>query len=136
MKVKLLGIWHNQKDRNGNAYVSKKTGKPYEKCTIKDEKGYIYGFGSAATREWKIGDEVEIEVTQNGQWRNFRLPPKFVSRNEFDELKKKVNFLTDEIEYLHNHINSRKAPDEAPDEAPNEEPEVDLEEPEDYGEAI
>jgi len=104
MKVKLLAIYHNANDRDGNPYLSKKDGKPYEKCTLKDAQGYIYGFGNSATHKWKAGDEVEVEVSQNGQYRNFRLPPKNVTREEFNLLAQKVKFLEDEVEYLHSII--------------------------------
>lgn len=45
-----------------------KMGKPYVKCVLKTlEHGaaWINGFGSPETWNWKIGDQVEIEVTDS-----------------------------------------------------------------------
>lgn len=105
-KIKILGIWHNSKSKAGKEYISSK-GKPYELCSIKDDKGYISGFGNSITKSWKVGDEIEVEVTVNGQFRNFKLPDQKVSRAEFDLLAKKVKFLEDEVSYLHGYIESK-----------------------------
>lgn len=47
--------------------ISPKTGKPYERLSIKTSKHgnrFLSGFGSAHTRDWKVGDEVEIKVEE------------------------------------------------------------------------
>lgn len=75
-KVTLTAVYHNDKDRNGNQYMSK-AGKPYTKCNIKaTEYGdkYISGFGNKTTQGWKVGDTVEIEITPNGEYLNFSVP--------------------------------------------------------------
>lgn len=99
-KIKILGIWHNSHSKAGKEYISSK-GKPYELCSIKDDKGYLSGFGNAQTKSFKVGDEIEVEVTMNGDFRNFKIPDQRVSRAEFNEMKKKVSFLDDEVLSLH-----------------------------------
>lgn len=53
-------------DREGNA-LKTKAGKPYTRMTLKVEsKGerYISGFGSAQNKDWKVGDSVDITITE------------------------------------------------------------------------
>jgi hypothetical protein len=48
--------------------ISAKTNKPYERLWIKTEKHpdkEISGFGSASTKDWKVGTEVELKVTES-----------------------------------------------------------------------
>ena len=102
-KIEILGIWHNSKSKAGKEYISSK-GKPYELCSIKDDKGYLSGFGNAQTKSWKIGDEIEVEVEMNGQYRNFKLIDQKVTRvsnQELDLLKHDIKFCKDEIGFLH-----------------------------------
>lgn len=44
-----------------------KAGKPYESLSIKTDRHgekFLGGFGSKETNDWKVGDEVEIEVKE------------------------------------------------------------------------
>lgn len=85
-KVTLTAVYHNDKDRNGNPYMSK-AGKPYTKCNIKaTEYGdkYISGFGNKTTQGWKVGDTVEIEITPNGEYLNFSVPKVTGGLSELD----------------------------------------------------
>ena len=106
-KIKILGIWHNSKSKAGKEDISSK-GKPYELCSIKDDQGYLSGLGNAKTKSWKIGDEIEVEVEINGQYRNFKSPPQTVQREEFEMLKHDIEFCKDEIGYLHKEIDKLK----------------------------
>ena len=54
-----------------------KAGKPYTSFSIKVESRgdvFISGFGKKANADWKEGDEVEIDITQNGKWLNWTMP--------------------------------------------------------------
>lgn len=47
--------------------VSAKSGKPYERLMLKTDKHGtqdISCFGSAETRNWKVGDEIELKVIE------------------------------------------------------------------------
>lgn len=82
---KLTFVKRTDSDQQGNALISKQ-GKPYTRVSIKIEsKGdrYISGFGSKENEAWKVGDEVEISITEssskdkNGQpYLNFTVPKK------------------------------------------------------------
>jgi len=85
-KITLTAVYHNDKDRNGNPYMSK-AGKPYTKCNVKaTEYGdkYISGFGNKTTQGWKVGDVVEVEIEQRGEYLNFSLPKAQVGMSEVD----------------------------------------------------
>lgn len=76
-KVTLSFVGRYTTDKNNNPLVSKKTGKPYTSLRIKtNEHGdkYLSGFDSAETKEWKVGDVVEVEVEQKGEYLNFSVP--------------------------------------------------------------
>lgn len=47
------------------------------------------------TREWKSGDEVELNVEQNGQYLNFSLPSKSEAR--FEEIEKRLGLIEEAI---------------------------------------
>ena len=96
MKVKIEKIYRSDKKKDGTPLVNK-DGKPYEKLSIKtDQHGdkWVGGFVNIATGKWKEGDEVEIEVTQNGDWLNFKTGKSGsfggVSQKAFDELSQRV----------------------------------------------
>lgn len=69
MKVTLTAV--NRKDR-----VSK-AGKPYVSLGIKTQEHadkWLSGFEGKQTKNWKVGDTVEIEVEQKGKYLNFSVP--------------------------------------------------------------
>ena len=66
MKVKLTRVSRNNKTSKG--------GKDYVSLGIQTEQHgdkWINGFGNNFNKDWKQGDEVEIEVVENGQYLNF-----------------------------------------------------------------
>ena len=74
MNVKIDQLYHNETDKNGNKLISGRTGRPYTRCVIVSGDTKYYGFGSKTTKSWKEGDTVEIEVTENNGYKNFKLP--------------------------------------------------------------
>ena len=105
-KIKLTKISHYDKDRDNKPLINRNN-KPYTRCLIVDDKGRrISGFGSAITQAWGEGDMVELEITQNGNYLNFKIPDQRVSREEFDLLKHDIKFCKDEIGYLHKRFDT------------------------------
>lgn len=77
-KVTINKIYTTDKDKQGNPLISKQ-GKPYTRLSIKtNEHGdkWISGFKNAVSGTWKEGDEVEITITQKGEYLNFDTPKK------------------------------------------------------------
>ena len=98
-KVKIVKIAHFDKDKNGNPLISQK-GNPYSRCLIQDAwNRKLSGFGNKITRGWKIGDEVELEITQNGQYWNWKFPPQVKKSDNWDieDLKLRMKSLEDRV---------------------------------------
>ena len=89
MKLKITQININWANKEGQAYLDKFQ-KPYARVGIKTEQHgqrWLSGFaytGSPAL-SLKIGDEIEAEIEEKGQYLNFRLPK---SQNGGDVMKK------------------------------------------------
>lgn len=69
MKVTITQIARNNK--------TSKAGKPYVSLGIKcNEYGdkFINGFGNKGNEHWKVGDTVEVEIEQKGEYLNFSMP--------------------------------------------------------------
>lgn len=78
MRYIITKIYRNTKDKNNNP-LKTKDGRPYERVAIQvdsDEHGgkYISGFGNARNKNWQVGEEININVVQNGQYLNFEMP--------------------------------------------------------------
>lgn len=57
--------------------TSAKSGKPFESVGIKcQEYGdrWISGFGRADNKSWKVGDTVDVNVEEKGEYLNFSMP--------------------------------------------------------------
>ena len=100
MKVKLTGVWHNAKNKAGQPFISK-TGKPYERCSIKTEEHgdkYLSGFGNKTTKEWQVGEEVDLIVEEKGDFLNFSLPKveggSSLDKETLMRLEKKLDAIT------------------------------------------
>ena len=136
-KVTLTAVYHQSANKEGVPYVSK-AGKPYERCSIKTAQHgekYLSGFGSKTTRVWQVGDEVEIEIEQKGEYLNFSVPK--VEQGGFTDQDRErmrrieglLANINDHVMRLYKHAGIDKTPDypeydKAPDfgEDTNDEP--------------
>jgi uncharacterized protein YjdB len=95
-KVTLSRVSFIEKDKDGNPLRSK-TGKPYTRCLIDATDGRkMSGFANQTNRNWRQGDTVEVEVEQNGQYWNFKMPEKKaegVNQEQLDRIEKMVTAL-------------------------------------------
>lgn len=75
MKVKLNDIKRYSNDKDGNP-LKTKDGRLYTRLVIGTDEHQkpLSGFDSPATQSWAIGQEVEIEVEEKGQYLNFKIP--------------------------------------------------------------
>ncbi len=76
--LKLTSVTRYTTKQDGTPLVTK-LGKPYTSIRIKAEKygdKFISGFGDQVNAAWAVGDEVEVEVEQKGEYLNFRMPKK------------------------------------------------------------
>ena len=77
-KLTITSIARYSNDKEGKPLVTKDN-RPYTRLVIKcKEYGdkFLSGFDSYQTKTLKEGDTIEAEVTQNGEYLNFRLPNK------------------------------------------------------------
>jgi len=110
-KVKIVKISHFEKDKNNNVYTGKWGN--YAICRLvvihqgqeKNISGAVKPNGE--TYGWKVGDEVQVELVQKGDFLNFRLPSKNITRQEFDNLKYQISKLEMRIEALEKPIDQQ-----------------------------
>lgn len=112
-KVTLSFINRTDKDKNGNPLVTK-TGKPYSRLSIKTiQHGdkYLSGFSDGWNQGWKLGDEVSIDVTQNGQYLNFgKVNMEAVLLDRVNSLEAKMIQVVAEIKRINNKTTSAGTP--------------------------
>lgn len=104
MKLTITKVHRADKNKDGQPYISKK-GQPYTRVGIKTEEygdRWLSGFGNQDNEMWNVGDTVEVEVEESGQYLNFSNQKKKVSREEFDNLLARVEVVEKFI------INERK----------------------------
>lgn len=71
---------NNMKEKQKITYIKRfdKIGKKgaYVSVSIKTDRHdkYLSGFGNEINAKWQIGDEIEIEVVQKGEYWNFNMP--------------------------------------------------------------
>lgn len=72
MKITIKSINTFTKDKSGNPLMSK-MGKPYTRMSITTEEHDkpLSGFANAQSNTWKVGDTVDVEVTENNGYLNF-----------------------------------------------------------------
>jgi hypothetical protein len=78
-KVTIARLSFMEKDKEGNP-LKTRDGKPYTRCLLDTTDGRkMSGFSNPTAKTWQQGDEVEIDVEQNGQYWNFKTPKKEVA---------------------------------------------------------
>lgn len=107
MKLHLTNVTRYDKDKEGNP-LKTKDGRPYTRLVIKTDEYQaksISGFDSQETRDWKVGDEVEAEVEQKGEYLNFKLPKKGeLSQQTLEQILKTVTNLRLDVSEILNRI--------------------------------
>jgi hypothetical protein len=100
MKVILTKVYRSKVDKD-NKPLTTKDGRNYEKVGIltkeHGDKQWLSGFGNKDNEGWKEGDTVEVDVVQKGQYLNFSMPKKFVTREEFEDLKLMVQHIANKV---------------------------------------
>ena len=98
-KVKLTRVYTTNKDKQGNALMSRNN-KPYTRMSIQCTQygtQWLSGFQNQSNQNWKEGDEVEIIVKKDGQYMNFEVP----------KIEDKVNSQVGELSAKMDAMNSK-----------------------------
>ena len=133
-KFKISAIKTYTKDKNGNE-LKTKDGRAYVRVNIQVAQHgakWLSGFGSNTNANWKVGDEVELIVKENGEYLNFSEPKKIDAVDE--KLEKILNKLTQMnliLESMRQYVvpEKKQAPVPYPEDL-GQYPEEDLGEPE------
>ena len=107
MKITLTQIARNNK--------TSKAGKQYVSVGIKcNEYGdkFINGFGNKDNSEWKVGDTVEVEVEQKGEYLNFSMPTRTVKSTGMTEeqsalIHRKLDAIWTKLGVIEGHLNNK-----------------------------
>jgi hypothetical protein len=94
MKVHLTQVYRASANKKGEQYISKKTGKPYERLSIKTQEHgdkWLSGFGSSWNADWQEGDEVDIVIKESGDYLNFE------RANPVDAFEARIKALEDVV---------------------------------------
>lgn len=94
MKLSITKIYRSWKNKEGNP-LKTKDGREYERVAIRcKEHGekWLSGFGGQWNSNWQIGDEVEVDIEEDGEYLNFRKP------DPIKKLEERVTQLEDRLE--------------------------------------
>jgi hypothetical protein len=72
----ILKIYRSWKDKD-NKPLKTSDGREYERVAIQTKEygsKWISGFGGNWNRNWKEGDNIDIEIEEKGQYLNFKRP--------------------------------------------------------------
>lgn len=76
MKINITSIQRYDKGKDNQPLINK-NGKPYTRLVLKTKEygeKTMSGFDNEQSKNLQVGDEIEAEVTENGQYLNFKLP--------------------------------------------------------------
>jgi len=94
MTYKINKIFINDKKKDGTPYIDKR-GKPYKMAGIyfegQTKSASMFCYPDSEVLGWKIGDEVEVILSENNGYLNAKLPSKT------DEINEEVNELKEII---------------------------------------
>ena len=99
-KLTITSITRYSNDKEGKPLVTKDN-RPYTRLVLKAKEygdKVLSGFDSYQTKTLKEGDTIEAEVTQNGEYLNFRLP------NKEDRLFKQMEEISGKLVKMNNGI--------------------------------
>lgn len=80
-------------------------GKPFVSVAIKTEDGRsISGFGNKDNQNWIVGDSVDVEIEQKGQYLNFTVPKGSLQKGgtapDVNRVEMKIDALRAEVSTL------------------------------------
>ena len=98
MEIVLTKIHRSNKDKDNKPFMTRDN-RPYERVGIQvnDEKyvgKWLSGFGNRENAGWQVGDTIDIEITPNGQYLNFK------TLSQEDKMWKEINRQAGEIHNL------------------------------------
>jgi len=74
--MKILKIYRSDTDKQGNP-LKTKDGRPYTRIAFQTEEygsKWVSGFMGYWNQNWEVGDDVDVEIEEKGEYLNFRKP--------------------------------------------------------------
>ena len=101
LKTTITKIYRSDKKKDGTPLINK-NGNAYEKISIQTNQNgdkWVGGFSNETNKAWNVGDSVDIDVTQNGDWLNFKevKATDGISKTDFEKLESRVSNLEKRI---------------------------------------
>lgn len=100
--------------------VSKKTGKPFVSVSIKTQEHgdkYLSGFASLDNADWEVGDTVEVQIEQKGEYLNFTTKEKKAAPSEekLDKILNNQTAMNIKLNLIAEHLMGKKKETEYPE---------------------
>lgn len=107
MKATLTFVGRYTTKKDGTPLVGG-NGRPYTSLRIKTQEHgdkFLSSFDGPETKEWKVGDTVDIEVEQKGDFLNFSYPKKprggaGISPEQFAKIDQKLDIIITELKMI------------------------------------
>lgn len=136
MKIKLTQVRFYATSKQGLPLLDRNQ-RPFQRVAIQTEthgKQWLSGFAyqGSPMLSWKVGDEVEIEVEQKGQYLNFRLP---IQKLNTQEIMKELSVMKHYLVQIHAMVSELAPVEESPPSPKDfpQTPEVEDMQPDDLG---
>ena len=121
MKTRLTNLKVYNNDKDGKP-LKTKDGKPYTRMNIQIESHgdkWLSGFGNARNKNWQIGDEIDVEVKENGQYLNFEMPKPAMgggmSEDQFNQIIVGQKMLAQKVDQILTILSKEDVPPPMPD---------------------
>lgn len=111
----LTSIKRFDKDKDGKLLMTR-DGRPYVRLVIgtKEYEKTLSGFDGPATKDWKEGETVEVEVEQKGDYLNFKVPKSGQNNGEVMKLLQEITSRVFKTQMLIEELVADKRKNEAP----------------------
>jgi len=93
MKLVIEKLTRTDKNKEGQPLVNKQ-GKSYTRLSICAGGVWYSAFGGTWNDSWKVGDTIEVKVTENGQYKNIEAP------KATDSLEANIKDLQERVKHL------------------------------------
>jgi hypothetical protein len=121
MKIKIEKI----SKRDGTT----KDGRPYVQLGVFSNGKWASAFQGDWNENWKVGDEIDVEIEENGKYRNIKAPKKSNSDSQSSEVLKVVIETRNLVQECFSLLKAMKATPTHPDDLPPFDDNIDSEVP-------
>ena len=98
MQIKIEKLYRSETKKDGTPYISK-FNKPYEKVDVIEGSNRYSCFDyNGQTKGWQVGQTIEVEVEENGIYKNIVLPKLGqVNPTQLNNLEARISALEEKV---------------------------------------